>query len=61
MNVGWIGIGRMGLPMVVRLLKAGYPLKVWNSTRSKAEPLAAQGATVVERISDCMRSMSFSP
>jgi 3-hydroxyisobutyrate dehydrogenase len=52
MNVGWIGIGRMGLPMVVRLLKAGYPLKVWNRTRSKAAPLAAQGATVVDTMRD---------
>ena len=52
MNIGWIGIGRMGLPMVSRLQKAGYSPMVWNRTRGKAEPLVAQGATVVDRLSD---------
>jgi len=46
-RIGWIGTGRMGLPMAQRLLRAGYPLAVFNRTRSKAEPLAALGATVV--------------
>jgi 3-hydroxyisobutyrate dehydrogenase len=48
MNIGWIGIGRMGYPMAERLLKAGQPVKVWNRTRAKAEPLAKIGATVVD-------------
>ena len=52
MEVGWVGIGRMGLPMAQRVLKAGHSLKIWNRTRAKAEPLQALGATVVERIED---------
>jgi 3-hydroxyisobutyrate dehydrogenase len=52
MIVGWIGIGRMGLPMVARLLKAGHKLSVWNRTRSKAEPVAALGANLVDKIAD---------
>ena len=52
MNIGWIGLGRMGYPMAERLLKAGQPVKVWNRTRSKADPLAAKGAIVVERPSE---------
>jgi 3-hydroxyisobutyrate dehydrogenase len=52
MEIGWIGIGRMGLPMAERVLKAGHSLKVWNRTRAKAEPLKALGATVVERMED---------
>jgi 3-hydroxyisobutyrate dehydrogenase len=48
MNIGWIGVGRMGLPMATRVLNAGYPLKVWNRTRDKAERLVSHGATVVE-------------
>jgi 3-hydroxyisobutyrate dehydrogenase len=52
MELGWIGIGRMGLPMATRLLKAGHKVKVWNRTRAKAEPLAKLGATIVERIED---------
>jgi 3-hydroxyisobutyrate dehydrogenase-like beta-hydroxyacid dehydrogenase len=35
MRVGWIGLGRMGLPMATRLLDAGYSLSIWNRTKSK--------------------------
>lgn len=52
MNVGWIGLGRMGLPMAERMLAAGYSLKVWNRTRAKADPLAAKGATVAGHLRD---------
>ena len=45
--IGWIGLGRMGFAMAERLAKAGCNLAVWNRTRSKAEPLAALGAKVV--------------
>ena len=36
-KIGWIGVGRMGTPMVERLLKAGHQVTVWNRTRAKAE------------------------
>lgn len=36
----------MGLPMATRLLRAGYPVAVWNRTASKALPLADLGARV---------------
>jgi len=49
MKIGWIGLGRMGFAMALRLLQAGHVLQLWNRTRSKAEPLAAHGAVVVER------------
>jgi len=52
LKVGWIGAGRMGLPMAERLLKAGYDVSVWNRTRAKAEPLAKAGGKIVDRISD---------
>jgi len=55
-TIGWIGIGRMGYAMAERLAKAGADLTVWNRTRSKAEPLAAQGAKVaahVVELADC--------
>lgn len=48
LRIGWIGIGRMGFPMVERLLNAGNEVRIWNRTRSKAEPLAAKGATLVD-------------
>ncbi|MGY1814915.1 NAD(P)-dependent oxidoreductase [Blastococcus sp. SYSU D00820] len=49
-TVGWLGTGRMGAAMAGRLADAGTPLKVWNRTRAKAEPLAARGAEVVDEI-----------
>jgi len=52
MRAGWIGLGRMGFPMATRLLDGGYSLSIWNRTRSKAEPLARRGATLVNEPSD---------
>jgi len=43
-RIGFIGLGVMGKPMAKRLLDAGYPLIVWNRTRSKMEDLVAAGA-----------------
>jgi 3-hydroxyisobutyrate dehydrogenase len=42
----------MGYEMARRLIGAGQTVYVWNRTRSKAEPLAAQGAVLVDRMSD---------
>jgi len=52
MEIGWIGMGRMGYPMAERLVKAGYNVKAWNRTRSKAEPLEKSGATLVNSPSE---------
>jgi len=48
-TVGWIGTGRMGFQLALRLLKAGHDVAVYNRTKAKAEPLAASGAKVVDR------------
>jgi 3-hydroxyisobutyrate dehydrogenase len=47
-TVGWIGAGRMGYALIERLLDAGHDVSVYNRTRSKAEPLAARGAKLVD-------------
>jgi 3-hydroxyisobutyrate dehydrogenase len=44
-KIGYIGLGIMGQGMARNLLKAGFTLSVWNRTASKAEALAAEGAT----------------
>jgi len=51
-TLGWVGMGRMGYAMAERLARAGCDLEVWNRTRSKAEPLAEYGATIVDSLSD---------
>ncbi len=51
-TIGWIGMGRMGYPMAERLVKGGHSVRVWNRTKAKAEPLAGEGAAVVDRPAD---------
>jgi len=46
MNVGFIGLGQMGKPMVERLKGAGHTLKVYNRTRHESE-IAAHPADVL--------------
>ncbi len=47
-TIAVIGLGNMGTQMAQRLLDAGYSLRVYNRTRSKAEPLARKGAQIVD-------------
>lgn len=46
MTIAFLGTGTMGAPMARNLLAAGYEVRVWNRTRAKADPLAADGAVV---------------
>ncbi|HTP44872.1 MAG TPA: NAD(P)-dependent oxidoreductase [Candidatus Acidoferrum sp.] len=43
-TVGFIGLGLMGKPMVGNLLRAGFPVVVWNRTKSRADELLSEGA-----------------
>ena len=43
-SVAFLGLGCLGQPMAINLLRAGVPLTVHNRTRAKEEPLAAEGA-----------------
>ena len=43
-KIGLIGLGLMGRPMGMNLLKAGFPLTVWNRTPARAQELVAAGA-----------------
>lgn len=45
-KIGFMGLGIMGTPMAANLLKAGYPVTVYNRTRAKAAPLVKLGAEV---------------
>ena len=55
MKVAFIGLGNMGTPMARNLLHAGHEVTVYNRTRAKAEPLAADGARVASSIEDAAR------
>ena len=47
-KIGLIGLGLMGRPMGMNLLKAGFPLTVWNRTVSRADELVAGGAKLAK-------------
>ena len=51
-TVGWLGTGRMGAALAGRLADAGHPLRVWNRTTAKVEPLVARGAEAVGSIAE---------
>lgn len=53
MDVGFIGLGRMGRGMVASLLRAGHRVRVWNRSPGAAEGL--DGATVVASAAEAFR------
>ena len=51
-KLGWIGLGKMGKPMSAHLLKAGYPLAVYDIVPSAMSALTAQGAIPANSAAD---------
>lgn len=45
MDIGFVGLGMMGKPMAVNLLKAGHNVTVVNRSQGKVQELAEMGAT----------------
>jgi 3-hydroxyisobutyrate dehydrogenase-like beta-hydroxyacid dehydrogenase len=48
MNVGFIGLGQMGIGIARNLMRAGHHVTVYNRTRSRADELAGEGARVAD-------------
>jgi 3-hydroxyisobutyrate dehydrogenase-like beta-hydroxyacid dehydrogenase len=44
MQAAFIGLGALGTPMAINLLRAGWSLTVHNRSREREQPLASQGA-----------------
>jgi 3-hydroxyisobutyrate dehydrogenase-like beta-hydroxyacid dehydrogenase len=55
MKVAFIGLGNMGAPMARNLIRAGHDVTVYNRTRAKAEPLAADGARIADSVAHAVR------
>lgn len=47
-SIALLGLGTMGRGMAANLLKAGFPLTVWNRTKAKAESLTHTTATIAD-------------
>lgn len=58
-SVSFIGLGNMGTPMAMNLLKHGVKLNVFNRTREKAEPLIKAGAKLLEKPSEAFKNSSI--
>ena len=48
MNIGFIGLGSMGLPMARHLCQAGHTLTVYNRTRARADQLKHSNPVVAD-------------
>jgi 3-hydroxyisobutyrate dehydrogenase len=58
-TVALLGTGIMGAAMARNLLGAGMEVRAWNRSTEKAEPLADEGATVVEDPAEAARGADF--
>ena len=58
-TVALLGTGIMGAAMGRNLLGAGMEVRAWNRSTEKAEPLADDGATVVEEPAEAARGADF--
>ena len=58
-RVGLIGLGLMGRPMGMNLLKAGHKLAVWNRTPGRANELVAAGAVLAKTPYEAAEASEF--
>jgi 3-hydroxyisobutyrate dehydrogenase-like beta-hydroxyacid dehydrogenase len=58
-TIGFIGLGIMGQPMALNLIKAGHKLAVYNRTAAKAEPLRQAGAQMVSTPGAAVQGADF--
>jgi 3-hydroxyisobutyrate dehydrogenase-like beta-hydroxyacid dehydrogenase len=58
-QIGLIGLGLMGRPMGMNLIKAGYALTVWNRTASRADELVAAGAKLAKSPEEVAAASDF--
>ena len=54
--VGWIGAGRMGVPMAGFILAAGYPVVVWSRSPAGRARLVQRGAREASGTAECARA-----
>lgn len=55
MDVGLIGLGRMGTGVAKSLLRAGHRVAVYNRTRERADALRKDGAAVASSVAEACR------
>ncbi len=58
-TVAFLGLGIMGAPMAVNLVRAGFDVVGWNRTASKATPVREAGGSVAETPADAVEGADF--
>jgi 3-hydroxyisobutyrate dehydrogenase len=54
-KIGWIGLGKMGIPMSQQLINTGYPVTVYNRNKGKEDALKAKGAATAPTPAELLR------
>ncbi|MCK5727990.1 MAG: NAD(P)-dependent oxidoreductase [Methylococcales bacterium] len=55
-RLGFIGIGLMGKPLTLRLLKAGFTVNVWNRSVEKLAAVTSEGAIAQPSITELVNA-----
>ena len=58
-TIGFIGLGQMGSPMALNLIKGGHSLRVFDINTSAVEALVEQGATAASSPADAALDAEF--
>jgi len=61
MQIGVVGLGRMGANIARRLMRAGHSSVVWDANKSAIESLGKDGATTAAGLQDLVSKLSGSP
>lgn len=57
MQIGYIGLGKMGKNMVLRLLEKGHEVVAWNRSPEPREEVAKAGAIAVETLEEMVQKL----
>ncbi|SCI30293.1 2-hydroxy-3-oxopropionate reductase [uncultured Clostridium sp.] len=54
-SIGFVGVGIMGKPMVLNLIKAGFEVSVYARTKAKVDDVIKEGAMFCNSIRECAK------
>lgn len=57
MEVGMIGLGRMGLNMAIRLSRGGHKVIGWNRSKDPVDHLVKEGGTAASSVEDLVKQL----
>ena len=58
-KIAWVGLGNMGTPMAINLVKAGNDVTVWNRSAGKTGPVKEAGAKVAGSAAEAAKGAEF--